>query len=116
MLARLFKKARPAHTEAAEATGGSALHKMRAGYADWRFQRDIAAIMASLDRLSDRRLALIGVRRDALFDAVSDLMLRAADDRAIADEVIAMLERAPAAQKPREDIATPASDAARVAA
>lgn len=64
----------------------------RARYESWRFRRDLAAIMATLDRLSDRRLEMIGMHREDLFDAVSDLMLRAEEQRAIGREVVALLD------------------------
>ncbi|KUF08738.1 hypothetical protein [Pseudoponticoccus marisrubri] len=82
----------------------------------WRFQRDVAAVTATLDRLSDRQLAMIGMRRGELFEAVSDMMLRAEEERRIGREVVALLERpraapapAPAAEDLAEDRATAAA-------
>ncbi|MCE6949730.1 hypothetical protein LAZ29_02175 [Cereibacter sphaeroides] len=95
MLNRLF--AASAFGTATFARRGNDLGGHLAG---WRLSRDIAAVMAALDRLSDRRLHLIGLRGDALFAAVSDLVLRAeekrADDRAFLAERV-LRDRAPPA-------------------
>ena len=64
----------------------------RAAHAEWRFERDIGAVMAALDRLSDRRLALIGMRRDALFEAVAEMIIRAEVDRQSAAETLSLAE------------------------
>ncbi|SLN12091.1 hypothetical protein ROJ8625_00312 [Roseivivax jejudonensis] len=86
MLNFLFRA--PAETDDAGETAG-----LRARYDSWRFRRDIAAITATLDRLSDRRLEMIGMRRDELFEAVSDLMIRAEEERSIGREVMELLEK-----------------------
>ncbi|KUF11988.1 hypothetical protein [Pseudoponticoccus marisrubri] len=89
-------------------------------YASWRFSGDVTAIMACFDRLSDRRLALIGMRREELFEAVSDLMLRAEEERRMGREAIELLENPPVAPEDegREDRpeAAPESRAASEAA
>lgn len=75
------------------------LSGLRTRYELWQSGRDLAAIMATLDRLSDRRLAMIGMRRGELFDAVSDLMLRAEEQRALGREVVELLEAPEAAER-----------------
>lgn len=85
MFTRLFGRAAPAEIDTDRPS-------LRERYDSWRFRGDIAAIMASLDRLSDRRLEMIGMRRGELFEAVSDMMMRAEEERAIGREVIALLE------------------------
>lgn len=59
---------------------------------NWRFRRDVAAIVAALDRLPSRRLHLIGLNKDGLFDSVCDMILSAEEERAIGREVSAMLD------------------------
>ena len=102
MFTRLFGRAAP--------SGADDRPSLRARYDSWRFRRDIAAIMASLDRLSDRRLEMIGLRRDELFEAVSEMIMRAEDERAIGREVIALLETSGGA-RPAPDAGTPAAPA-----
>ena len=85
MFTRLFGRAAPAEIDTDRPS-------LRERYDSWRFRGDIAAIMASLDRLSDRRLEMIGMRRGELFEAVSDMMMRAEEERAIGREVIELLE------------------------
>ncbi len=65
---------------------------LRAAYTDWRFYNDIATIVGALDRLSDRRLHMIGLHRGNLFDIVEDMMDRAEEQRTIGREVVAMLD------------------------
>lgn len=86
MFDRLFR------TKAAEAD--EPRPSLQEKYESWRFQRDVAAIMATLDRLSDRRLAMIGLHRDTLFETVSDMMVEAERQRQVGHEVLAMLENA----------------------
>lgn len=81
---------------------GTDRQSLRDRYNSWRFRRDIAAIMATLDRLSDRRLDMIGMRREDLLGAVFDMMERAEEERQIGREVIALLE-APEAAEPAPD-------------
>ncbi|ETX14307.1 hypothetical protein OCH239_04065 [Roseivivax halodurans JCM 10272] len=88
---------------------------LRERYESWRFRRDLAAIMAALDRLSDRRLEMIGIRRDDLFEAVSDMMMRAEEERAIGREVMALLDT-PKAKTPAAAVADGAGVPQSVAA
>jgi len=69
-----------------------ALAATRTAHADWQFERDIAAVMAALGRLSDRRLALIGVRREALFETVAEMITRAEVDRERAAELVSLAD------------------------
>lgn len=59
-----------------------------------RTDRDIAAITAALSRLSARRLALLGLRRNRLSHDVETLMRRAGDSRREAADILAIVERA----------------------
>jgi hypothetical protein len=89
----------------------------RAAHAEWRFERDIGAVMAALDRLSDRRLALIGMRRDALFEAVAEMITRAEVDRQAAAETLSLAEgrRPDWAREAEAEAAFPAAKAGRAA-
>ena len=81
---------------------------LRDRYNSWRFRSDIAAITATLDRLSDRRLDMIGMQRDDLFGAVADMMMRTEEERQIGREVIALLEAPKAADPvPNTGVASP---------
>ena len=65
------------------------------GYSEERrTDRDIAAITAALSRLSARRLALLGLRRNRLSHDVETLMRRACESRGEAAEILAIVERA----------------------
>ncbi|RYH07074.1 hypothetical protein [Tropicimonas sp. IMCC6043] len=68
------------------------LSALRQAYDDWRLGRDIAAIMAAFDRLSNRQLELIGVSRGSLYDTVEDMILAAERERTFGEEVVALLE------------------------
>lgn len=92
MFKKLFNTDLALMLDDASANRGHGLGALRMAYSDWRFGRDVAAIVAALNRLSDHRLHMIGLRREGLFDAVGDLMLSAEEDRAIGQEVIAILE------------------------
>ena len=59
-----------------------------------RTDRDIAVITAALSRLSARRLALLGLRRNRLSHDVETLMRRAGESRGEAAEILAIVERA----------------------
>jgi BMFP domain-containing protein YqiC len=89
----------------------AARDSLRDRYNSWRFRRDIAAITATFDRLSDRRLNMIGMRREELFEAISDLMIRAEEERQIGLEVIALLE-APKAETTASQTGAPQTGAA----
>lgn len=86
MLDRLFRT-----TETEDHTGGRLT--LRERYEDWRFHRDTVAIMTAFYRLSDRRLAMIGMHRSTLFESVADLMLEADRQRELVQEVTALLEK-----------------------
>ncbi len=81
-----------AHPVPARFAGFSPIERLRRAYAEWREDRDMAAIVGALYRLSDRRLALIGLHRDRLIDDVERMMDGSAANKAIAAEVIALLD------------------------
>ena len=61
--------------------------RWKAAIADWRAERDLVAIAGTLARLSDRRLALIGLRRDTLIFSVERMMSEAEDaSRIVGDD------------------------------
>jgi len=79
-----------------------ALKERRAGdlqgaYAKWKRNQDIEAIMVAFAKLSDRRLEMIGVKRDEIYDLVVELMERADERKSFAREVEALLDAAPEA-------------------
>jgi hypothetical protein len=53
---------------------------------------DVAAIAFALSRLSDRRLTLLGIRRDGLVHAVETLVEKAEEARSSADEIICLVD------------------------
>jgi hypothetical protein len=53
---------------------------------------DVSAIVGAFDRLSNRRLNLIGLNRETLFDSVGDMMVHAEEERAIVREIIAIID------------------------
>lgn len=71
---------------------GHGLDALRNVYVEWRFRKDLDAILDSFERLSDHRLHMIGLRRENLFETVGDMMVRAAKDRAICREFVAKLD------------------------
>ncbi|QIE43111.1 hypothetical protein G5B39_13800 (plasmid) [Rhodobacteraceae bacterium SC52] len=88
--------------------------RVRAAYDEWRFSRDITAIMSALDRLSNHQLHLVGIRRDDLFETVAEMMRRAEAQRVVGREVTNMLDRPTTATQPAKE-AKP-SETARPAA
>lgn len=111
MLNRLFSRTRIEPNETVEEDGASRLDRLMAAYGEWRITQDIAAIMSALDRLSDRRLAMIGLRRDDLYDAVTGMMEQVREQKRISEEVLALLEQEPATgEKPRLPVETAAED------
>lgn len=68
------------------------LARAKSVYRAWRAKRDIAAISGALNRLSNRRLRLIGMHRHYLDEAVVALMTHAEDEREIGREIVALLE------------------------
>lgn len=88
------------------------LGRIRSAYLAWRARRDIAAISSVLDRLSNRRLRLIGMQRHSLDEAVIALMSRAEEEREIGREVVALFDaprRIGAAEAPRRLTHDPAA-------
>ncbi len=94
----MFKQlvSRRASRKAAAPATETGLARIRSSYDEWRITQDIGAVMAVLDRLSDRRLAMIGMHRDGLYDAVAELMERADERRQMGDDVLAILAGADA--------------------
>ena len=92
MLRHLFSNFGATRSEMTGAPRKRGLAMFRQAYDDWRFERDIVAIMATLDRLSDRQLHLIGVARDSLFETVEDMVRSAERERLIGRDVIALLD------------------------
>ena len=78
----------------APAIGGIA-RVWRERYRQWRTDRDFIAIVAALARLSDRRLAMIGMRRDDLVWHVEQLVEDREEGRRVEREVLAILEHVP---------------------
>jgi hypothetical protein len=76
----------------ASAIQGRVLGALRKAYDDWRSSNDHAAIVAAFNRLSNRRLHLIGLRREALLDSVGGMMIHAEEERAIVREIIAIID------------------------
>lgn len=70
----------------------SGLRGLRVAYSEWRSEKDIGAITAALNRLSTRRLQMIGLRRERLRDTVRDMMVGAEEDRAVVKELIAIID------------------------
>ena len=68
------------------------LERAKAAYLAWRADRDIAAIASVLNRLSNRRLRLIGMQRTYLDEAVVGLISRAEEEREIGREIVALLD------------------------
>lgn len=96
MLRKLIaRKAMTPETDGHE-DGTTRLDRMKAAYDEWRMTQDIGAVMSALGRLSDRQLAMIGLRRDGLYGAVTEMMDRVEEQGRIADEVLALLDKAPA--------------------
>ncbi|KAA9005763.1 hypothetical protein [Histidinibacterium aquaticum] len=101
MLTRLIRAVIPARLRP---TFEERIADVRARFEERQMTRDIGGIMGALDRLSDRQLQLIGSHRQELYDFVSDLMDRAAEQRRIGDEIIEILE----ASERRAQTVTPA--------
>ncbi len=92
MFKKLFITAPAMMPDDASANQGRGLGALRAAYSDWRGYNDIVTIVAALERLSNRRLHMIGLRREDLFDAVGDMMDRTEENRAIGQEILAILD------------------------
>ncbi|MFD0982665.1 hypothetical protein [Tropicimonas aquimaris] len=92
MFKRLFSTFEATGATAGEPSRPGRMAPLRQSYDDWRFERDFTAVMTALDRLSDRQLHLIGLTRGSLFDAVEEMILDTAQQRALGREVIELLE------------------------
>jgi hypothetical protein len=92
MFKRLFSTDPAMMPDDVSANQGRGPGALRMAYADWRFNNDVAAIVAAFDRLSNRRLHMIGLRREALFDSVGDMMVHAEEERAIGLEIVAIID------------------------
>jgi len=92
MSKRLFNTGPAMTPDAVSANQGHGLRALRTAYADWRFGNDLVAIVAAFDRLSNRRLHMIGLRRDSLFDSIGDMMVHAEEERATVREIIAIID------------------------
>lgn len=68
------------------------LRALRMAYSNWRVRNDAGAIATALNRLSNRQLHLIGLRREGIVGAVEDMILSVEEDRAIGREVIAIMD------------------------
>jgi len=102
MLKQLFSRTSTEPRDTVEEDGAPGLDRMKAAYEAWRITQDIGAIMAAFDRLSDRRLALIGLRRSELYDAVTEMMDEVRQQERIGEDVLALLDQAPATgEEPR---------------
>lgn len=78
------------------------LTKWRQAYRAWQYERDFVAVVASLARLSDRRLELIGMKRENLIYHVDRMIDAAEAERQTVAEIIDILEgKEPVAQKPQ---------------
>ena len=92
MFKRLFSTDRAMTPDKVPANQGRGLGTLRMAYADWRFGNDVAAIVVAFDRLSNRRLHMIGLRREAIFDSVGEMMVHAEEERAIGREIVAIID------------------------
>jgi hypothetical protein len=92
MFKKLFSTDLAVMLDGASSNQGRGLDALRTAFSDWRFGNDVAAIVVALERLSNHRLHMIGLRREGLIYAVRDMMLSAEEDRAIGREVIAILD------------------------
>jgi len=107
MFKKLFSTDHAMMLDDASANQGRGLGALRIAYFDWRVQNDIGAIVAALDRLSNRRLQMIGLRREGLRDIVRDMMLSAEEDREIVQEIIAIIDASAESSFRSRDITPP---------
>lgn len=92
MFKKFFSTDRALMSDDAITNQGSGLRNLRVAYSEWRSEKDIGAIAAALNRLSNRRLQMIGLRRERLRDTVRDMMVYAEEDRAAVRELIAIID------------------------
>lgn len=109
MFKKTFNTAPATTLDGASAGPARGLGALMTAYSDRRLRNDIVAIMSAFDHLSDRRLHMIGMRREDLFDTVGDMIRQAEEQRTIGREVIAMLN-APA-RNARDQAPTPRREA-----
>ena len=107
MFKRLFNTDLAIMPDDVSANQRRGLGSLRKAYDDWRFSNDLAAIVAAFDRLSNRRLHLIGLRREALLDSVADMMVHAEEERVIVREIIAIIDASTDNELNRADIPLP---------
>jgi hypothetical protein len=92
MLNKLFRAERSMTPDNVSANQGSGLSTLRMAYDDWRFGNDVAAIVAGFNRLSNRRLHMIGLRRETLFESVVEMIDQAEEERAISKAILAIID------------------------
>ena len=78
--------------------------RWRNAYREWQRERDFIAIVACLARLSDRRLAMIGMRRDDLIHHVDRMVDTAEEERNTAAEILELVDKKPVAQRPVSNV------------
>jgi uncharacterized protein YjiS (DUF1127 family) len=76
-------------------TRASRLGALRDAWRAWRRERDIRAIERALGELSERQLNLIGMSHGSIEADVSGLVDRTDAGRAIADDVLRLVDHAP---------------------
>ncbi len=76
------------------------MDRWRNAYRDWQQERDFIAIVACLARLSDRRLAMIGMRRKDLIHHVDRMVDAAEEERKLVAEILELADKKPVAQRP----------------
>ncbi len=73
----------------------SRLGSLRRAWRVWRHERDVRAIERALGGLSERQLKLIGMSHGSIEADVSGLIDRTDAGRAIADEVLRLVDHKP---------------------
>ncbi|MEH6648062.1 hypothetical protein [Sulfitobacter sp.] len=92
MFKKLFSTDRAMTPDNVSANQSRGLGTLQMAYADWRFGNDVAAIVVAFNRLSNRRLHMIGLRRETLFDSVGEMMVHAEEEREIGLEIVAIID------------------------
>lgn len=78
----------------------STVDRWRNAYREWQSERDFIAIVACLARLSDRRLAMIGMRRNDLIHHVDRMVEAAEAERNFVAEILELADSKPVAHRP----------------